>query len=169
MSDTREYTQVFHEFSPVYDEKSRILILGTFPSVKSREGQFYYHHPQNRFWKVIAALVREPVPQTIPQKKEILLRNHIAIWDVVQSCQIKGSSDSSIKDVVPCDLNKILTGADIRKIFTNGTTAFRLYRRYCEKQTGKEAVCLPSTSPANASWKLEALTEKWDEEISPFL
>ena len=165
----REYIQVFHEFSPVFDEKSKVLILGTFPSVKSREGQFYYHHPQNRFWKVIAALVKEPVPQTVLEKKEMLLRGHIAIWDVVQSCRIKGSSDSSIRDVVPSHLHQILDHADIRKIFANGTTAFRLYRRYCEEKTKREAVCLPSTSPANASWRLEALTERWSEEISPFL
>ena len=111
MMNGREYIQVFHEFSPVFDEKSKVLILGTFPSVKSREGQFYYHHPQNRFWKVIAALVKEPVPQTVLEKKEMLLRGHIAIWDVVQSCRIKGSSDSSIRDVVPSDLNQILDHA----------------------------------------------------------
>ncbi len=165
----REYTQVFHEFAPVFDQNSKVLILGTFPSVKSREGQFYYHHPQNRFWKVTAALVKEPVPQTVSEKKKMLLRGHIAVWDVIQSCKIKGSSDSSIRDVVPANLRKVLDQADIRQVFTNGTTAFRLYQRYCEADTGRKAICLPSTSPANAVWRLEALTEKWQEEISPFL
>ena len=167
--EEKEYTQVFHEFPPVFDETSKILILGTFPSVKSREGQFYYHHPQNRFWKVTAALVQEPVPQTISEKKAMLLRGHIAVWDVVQSCRILGSSDSSIRDVVPADLGKILDHAKIRQIFANGTTALRLYRRYCEKDTGREAIGLPSTSPANAVWRLDALIEKWREEILPFL
>lgn len=163
------YVKVQHEFSPVYDKESRVLILGTFPSVKSREGQFYYHHPQNRFWKVTAALAGETTPQTIEEKKKMLLRHHIAIWDVVQSCWIKGSSDSSIRDVVPADLRLITDSADIQCIFANGTTAFRLYERYCKESVGRKAVCLPSTSPANAVWRLEALTEKWKEEILPYL
>ena len=162
-------THVIHEIPPVYDDRSKILILGSFPSVKSREGQFFYHHKQNRFWKVLAAVFEDTLPETIEEKKEFLLRHNIAIWDVIASCDIEGSSDSSIRDVVPSDLNQILDHADIRKIFANGTTAFRLYRRYCEEKTKREAVCLPSTSPANASWRLEALTERWSEEISPFL
>lgn len=163
------FQQVYHEFEPVYNEKSKVLILGTFPSVKSREGQFYYHHPQNRFWKVMAALTKEKLPQTISDKKELLLNHHIAIWDVVQSCQIKGSSDSSIRDVVPADIDRILKDSSVEKIFTNGTTAHRLYKKYCQKATGMEAVCLPSTSPANAVWRLEQLTEEWGREIFPFL
>ena len=164
-----EFLQVRHEFEPVFDENSRVLILGTFPSVKSREGQFYYHHPQNRFWKVVAALAKEPTPTTIPEKKRMLLDHHIAIWDVVQSCQIKGSSDSSIRDVVPADIGRILEESAVKQIYANGTTAYRLYQRYRQDATGREAVCLPSTSPANAVWRLEGLIREWGEKIGPFL
>ena len=116
----KTYEKVTHTFEPVYDENSRILILGTFPSVKSREQQFYYGHPQNRFWKLLAALTGWKVPKTISEKKELLLQNGIAIWDVVASCEIVGSSDSSIRNVVPADLNRILQAAPVRKIYANG-------------------------------------------------
>lgn len=153
--------QVQHEISPVYDERSRILILGSFPSVKSREAGFFYHHPQNRFWKVLAAVTEQETPRTIPEKKEFLLKNGIALWDVIASCEIKGSSDSSIRNVVPNDLSRILERADIRQIYANGGTAFRLYQKYPYPVTGREALRLPSTSPANASCSLDDLIKQW--------
>lgn len=150
-----------HPIAPVYNEHSYILILGSFPSVKSREQGFFYGHPQNRFWKVLAAVYESEVPQTIEEKKAFLLQNGVAVWDVIASCEIQGSSDSSIKNVVPTDLSGILAQAPIRRIFVNGKKAEQLYRRYQEKQTGIRAVCLPSTSPANAAWGLERLVEAW--------
>lgn len=156
-----EYTHVEHAFAPVYDEHSRILILGTLPSVQSRAHNFYYGHPQNRFWKLIARLTQSPVPVTIEEKKNLLLANHIAIWDVILACDIIGSADSSIRNVVPTDLSCILQTADIRQIYANGATAARLYGRYQQKLTGRDIVALPSTSPANAAFSLEKLCEKW--------
>ena len=152
---------VTHCFEPVFDGKSKVLILGTFPSVKSREGEFYYHHPQNRFWKLIAGLTGSEVPGTIGEKKEMLLQNGIAIWDVIQSCDIVGSSDSSIKNVVPADISHVLEGSGIEKIFGNGNTAFQLYMKYCYGVTGREMVKLPSTSPANAAFSLDRLLDSW--------
>ena len=118
-----ESTYESHEFDPVYDKNSKILILGTFPSVKSREMQFYYGHPQNRFWKLLARLTNWPQPTTIPEKKEMLLKNNIAIWDVIQSCEIAGSSDSSIKNVIANDLTQVLSDSSITRIYANGKTA----------------------------------------------
>lgn len=155
------YTHVCHTFQPIFDKESRVLILGTFPSVKSREGMFYYHHPQNRFWKVMAGLCGEETPETIEEKKKMLLRHRIAIWDVIESCDIIGSSDSSIKNVTPADLSRVLSQADIREVFGNGQKACALYRKYCQKTVGREIVCLPSTSPANAACSLERLLERW--------
>lgn len=159
------YQHVEHTFDPVYDEESEILILGTFPSVKSREQNFYYGHPQNRFWKVIAKLTGEEVPETIEAKKAMLLKHHIAVWDVVESCDIIGSSDSSIKNVVAADLKPILEGSRITKIFTNGDKAYRLYKKYSQEKTGYPAVKLPSSSPANAIFTLDRLTDVWGELI----
>ena len=122
------FQQVYHEFEPIYNEKSKVLILGTFPSVKSREGQFYYHHPQNRFWKVMAALTKERLPQTISDKKELLLNHHIAIWDVIDTCDIEGSSDSSIRNVKANDIGGLLAQTSIRAVFANGDKACQLYR-----------------------------------------
>ena len=155
-----------HNIEPVYDRDSRILILGSFPSVKSREAAFFYHHPQNRFWKVLAGVCREPVPETIEDKKSFLHRNHIAVWDVIASCTITGSSDASIRDVVPNPLEMILSEADIRKIFCNGKTAGKMYVRYQQEKLGREAAVLPSTSPANAAWTLEKLLQVWDDAIN---
>lgn len=152
-----------HPIPPVYDRHSTILILGSFPSVKSREAGFFYGHPQNRFWKVTAAVFGEKVPETIPEKRAFLLRNRVALWDVIASCDIEGSADSTIKNVVPNDLSGILGTADIRRIYTNGKTADALYRKYLRPVTGRDAVCLPSTSPANAAWSPERLTERWKE------
>lgn len=165
MEDAR--TQV-HPIPPLYDSQSRILILGSFPSVKSREGQFFYHHRQNRFWKVLAGVLDVPVPETIEEKAAMLHRGHIALWDVIGRCTIAGSSDSSIRDVVPNDLSPILRAADVRAVFCNGGTAYRYYQKYTRQQTAFEAVKLPSTSPANAGWSLERLTEAW-RVILPYL
>lgn len=152
---------VEHNIPPLFDVESRVLILGSFPSVKSREGRFFYHHPQNRFWRVIAAVCAEPVPETIEQKRALLLRNHIALWDVIASCTITGSSDASIRQVVPNDLSRILDVAPIERIFTNGQTAHTLYRKYQSKTIALPEQALPSTSPANAAWHLERLVEAW--------
>ena len=150
-----------HPIDPVYDKNSKVLILGSFPSVKSREAMFFYGHPQNRFWKVLAAVFDEKLPQTTEEKRMLLLRNGIALWDVIASCEIEGSSDSSIKNVVPNDLTEILASADIGQIFVNGKTALKYYNKYLKELIGKEAICLPSTSPANAAWKMDSLIEAW--------
>lgn len=157
----QEYSYVEHTFAPVYDKESRILILGTLPSVKSRENQFYYGHPQNRFWKVIAQLTKEKVPGTIEEKKELLLRRHIAVWDVIRSCRIIGSGDSSITDVEVNDLTGLLRESRIEKIYANGQKACELYQKYVYGQTKREIIKLPSTSPANAGYRFERLCEEW--------
>ena len=156
----QEYKRITHTFEPIYDENTRILILGSFPSVKSRENQFYYGHPQNRFWKVIAHVTGNKMPETIEEKKGMLIGNGIAIWDVIHSCSIIGSSDTSIKDVVVNDFTEILSKSKITKIYVNGTKAYELY---AEKKTGMKAIKLPSTSPANAAWNLERLYKAWSE------
>lgn len=160
-----EYSHMTHTFLPVYDENSELLILGSFPSVKSREQGFYYGHPQNRFWKVLAAVCRCELPKTIEEKKAMLLMNHIAIWDVIDSCDIIGSSDSSIKNVVPADIAGLLSKTKIARIFANGKTAGNLYKKHSEKSTRLPAVVLPSTSPANAAYSLDKLVEVWREEL----
>lgn len=157
---------VRHEIAPVYDQNSRILILGSFPSVKSRENKFFYGHPQNRFWKVLAGLLEEPLPTSVRAKKALLLSHHIAVWDVVDSCEITGSSDSSIRNVTPSDLTRITAAAPIRHIYTNGGTADQLYRKYCFPMTQMTATRLPSTSPANAAWSLERLLEEWKQILA---
>ena len=156
-----EYEHIVHSFEPVYDKASEILILGTLPSVKSRENNFYYGHKQNRFWKVLAALLKEPVPDTIEEKKAMLLAHRIALWDVIQSCDIKGSSDSSIKNVQPTDIGMILEKTNVTQIYANGNKAGQLYKRYQFPVTGIEATVLPSTSPANAAWSFDRLCEAW--------
>lgn len=157
-----EYTHLSHTFDPIYNEKSKILILGTFPSVKSREYGFYYGHPRNRFWKLLGSLMREPIPITIEDKKQFLLKNNIAIWDVVESCDIMGSSDSSIKNVVPTDINRILYIAPIEKIYANGAKAHQLYEKYTLPVIKREIIKLPSTSPANAMFSFERLVMEWE-------
>ena len=153
--------ELVHPIPPVYDRNSEILILGSFPSVKSRESGFFYGHPQNRFWKVLSAVCEAPLPVTVPEKRAFLLAHRIALWDVIASCRITGSSDASIREAVPNDLGPILAEAPVRQIYTNGKTAWRLYERYTEPLTGRESVCLPSTSPANAAWSLEKLADAW--------
>lgn len=161
MSSRAEPQQIIHPFPPFVREDARILILGSFPSVKSREQKFFYGHPQNRFWKVMAGVCGCPVPGTIDEKKAFLAQDHIALWDTIHSCMITGSSDSSIRDVVPNDLTPILDKADIREIYCNGGTSYRLYEKYLRQQTGREAVKMPSTSPANAAWSVDRLMQAW--------
>ena len=155
--------KIIHPIPPLYDENSRILILGSFPSVKSREAMFFYGHPQNRFWKLIARLFDEPVPMTVEDKKTLILSHHIAMWDTIRSCTITGSSDSSIRDVVPNDLSVILDNSKVQKIFCNGAASHKLYMRYIYPSTGIEAVKLPSTSPANAAFSMDRLADEWAE------
>ena len=156
-----ESSFIVHPIPPLYDAESEILILGSFPSVKSREMAFFYGHPQNRYWKVLSALFEDAFPVTVPERKAFLHRHHVAAWDVIHSCEIVGSSDSSIRNVTPNDLRLILEAARIREIYVNGKTAERMYRKYIEKDLGRSAVCLPSTSPANAAWSLQRLIEAW--------
>ena len=152
---------IAHPIPPVFDARSQVLILGSFPSVKSREEGFFYGHPQNRFWRVLAALFDAQVPQTTCEKRAFLLENRVAVWDVIASCEIIGSSDASIRNVQANDLRAILDAAPIRAIFVNGQTAAKLYRKYVEPEIGRPAIPLPSTSPANAAWSLERLAEEW--------
>ncbi len=161
--------RVVQEFAPVCDAHSKVLILGTAPSRKSREAGFYYGHPQNRFWKMLAAVTGEEVPQTTEEKKALLLCNGIALHDVIHSCDIIGSSDSSIRNVEPADLGRILSVTGEIPVFCNGGTAYRLYRKYQEKKTKIPARQLPSTSPANAAWRLERLVEEWGAALLPYL
>ena len=152
---------VTHPIPPFCAEGARLLILGSFPSVKSRESGFFYGHPQNRFWRVLAAVFEDAVPQTAEEKKAFLSAHGIALWDVIASCSIAGSSDSSIRDVTPNDIASLLKAHNIRSIFTNGKTAHTLYEKHIHPTLGTAAICLPSTSPANAAWSVEKLTEAW--------
>jgi len=153
--------QITHPFPPLFNKHSRILILGSFPSVKSREQMFFYGHKQNRFWKVIAAVTGNAVPCSIEEKRAVLLSSHIALWDSIASCSIVGSSDSSIKDVVPNDILPILKGSNIEAIFTNGNKSHEMYDRYIFPMTQITDIKLPSTSPANAAYSLERLIDEW--------
>lgn len=157
--------QVQHPFPPVVNENCRILVLGSFPSVKSRADGFFYGHPQNRFWRMLAALLHEEVPQNITDKKAMLLRHHIALWDVIASCEITGSSDATVKNTVPVDIAQVMRIARIKRVLCNGALAGKLYKQYLLPVTGIEAVVLPSTSPANAAWSLERLVQAWSAEI----
>ena len=156
-----ETTHVVHPFEPVFDGGSRILVLGSLPSVLSRENRFYYGHPQNRFWRVLAAVFAEPVPETIGDKTAMLLRNGVALWDTVERCDITGSSDASIRNVVPADLSRIFDACRIEAVFANGHTAAKYYEKYQKPLYGKPITALPSTSPANAAWSLDRLIDAW--------
>lgn len=160
-----EYQTIEHNFEPVFDAQSEILILGSLPSVKSRENHFYYGHPQNRFWKLVAALCQEDIPQTIEEKKNLLFHHKIALWDVIAKCDIIGSSDSSIKNVIPNDMKQILDHAPIRQIYANGGKAYELYMRYCYPDCQRDIIKLPSTSPANAAFSMERLLEAWEDAV----
>lgn len=157
----KESVKLRHTINPVYDSDSKILILGSFPSVKSREQQFFYGHKQNRFWRVMAQVLGCAVPEDITQKRDMLLSHHVAVWDVIASCEITGSSDASIHNVRPNDLSQILSQADIRAIYANGSKAYQLYQRYIYPVNGREVILLPSTSPANAGYSLERLVDAW--------
>lgn len=153
--------RILHPFPPLFDSESRTLILGSFPSVKSREAMFFYGHPQNRFWRLTALLCHEDTPQTIEEKSSLILRHHLALWDSIQSCTITGSSDSSVRDVVPNDLRVIFDNSKTERVFCNGALSHKMYMKYIYPQTGIAAVKLPSTSPANAAYSLERLAESW--------
>ena len=159
--------EIVHPFPPFFRQDSHILILGSFPSVKSREQMFFYGHPQNRFWRVLAAVFGDAVPVSIPEKREFLARNRVALWDSIGRCTIEGSSDSSIRDVVPNDLSVILNAAPIAAIFCNGRQSFDCYTRYILPVLHREAVVLPSTSPANAAWSVDRLVEAWRAVLVP--
>ena len=168
MSKQNKQQHQTHPFPPLYDKDSRILILGSFPSVKSREAHFFYGHPQNRFWKLMGMLFPDHLgtaetPRTIEEKTMLMQQNHIALWDTIASCEITGSSDSSITNVVANDLRPILKQADILQIYCNGKASHRLYMKYCEPLTHRDAILLPSTSPANAAWSLDRLYESWQQ------
>lgn len=150
-----------HNIDPVWSPTSRILVLGSFPSVKSREAEFFYGHPQNRFWRVLAAVFSEAVPQTIEEKTALLLRNGVALWDAVAACDVAGSSDASIRNVTPTDLARIFDTCRIEAVFANGRTAAKFYDKYQKPLYGRPITVLPSTSPANAAWSTERLTEAW--------
>lgn len=161
-----DYVHVSHTFPPVYDNNSQILILGSFPSVKSREYGFYYGHKMNRFWKVMAYVFNNQVPETIEEKKKFLLSNRVALGDVIESCDIKGSSDSSIKNVIPADIKKLLNTVPIKRVYANGHTAFKLYKKYIYDDTKKEIELLPSTSPANAAWSFDKLKNEYKKVLN---
>lgn len=153
--------RIVHTFAPVYDKNSKLLILGSFPSVKSREISFYYGHPRNRFWTLLSALLKQPIPVSIEEKKNLLLSYHIALWDVIQSCEIKGSSDSSIKNVVPNNILSLIEQTSVTHIYANGSKAYSLYEKYCKPDIFLPITKLPSTSPANAAFPLERLIKEW--------
>ncbi len=153
--------RLVHPFGPLFEKQSRILILGSFPSVKSREQAFFYGHPQNRFWRVIATIFNSPLPESIEDKKALILGNGLALWDSIASCEITGSSDASIRNAEPNNIGIILSACNIERIYCNGRKSYDLYRRYIEPETGREAVCLPSTSPANARLSQDDVIKAW--------
>ena len=159
--------EIVHPFPPFFRPDSHILILGSFPSVKSREQMFFYGHPQNRFWRVLAAVFEDAVPASIPEKQAFLERHSVALWDSIGRCSIEGSSDSSIRDVVPNDLSMILDAAPVAAIFCNGKSSFDCYNRYILPALGRKALLLPSTSPANAAWSFDRLVEEWRRILVP--
>lgn len=154
-------TTVTHNIPPLYDSESRVLLLGSIPSPKSREVQFFYGHPQNRFWRVLAAVLGEPLPQTIEEKRAMCLRHHVALWDTIAQCEIAGASDTSIRNAVPNDIGRILRESKIERIFATGGKSADLYRKLIEPQTHIPITQLPSTSPANAAWSLERLIDAY--------
>lgn len=156
-----EYTHVTHNFPPIFAPDSRALILGSIPSPKSREQAFFYGHPQNRFWPVLAAVFGEPAPQTIEDKRSLALRHRIAMWDTLAACDIRGASDTSIRNPVANDLPWLIAQTRVRAVFCTGATSYKYYKKLCQPQTGIEAVCLPSTSPANAAWSKERLIQAY--------
>lgn len=157
---------VNHEFGPYINKNSKILILGSIPSVKSRELGFYYMHPRNRFWKIVSDLLNEEFPDTIEKKKDFLKRNRIALWDVLDSCDINGSSDSSIKNPKVNDIKNLIKGTCVKYIFVTGMKALDLYNKYCYDDVLIKAIYLPSTSGANCAFNYETLKEKYEVIIN---
>ncbi len=155
-----------HGFPALFDSESEFLILGSFPSAASRETAFFYGHPQNRFWKLLASVFGEEMPKTTQEKADLCHKHHIALYDSIESCSILGSSDSSIKDVVPADLTPIFENARIKRILCNGKTSFRMFERYQKAPGGVGVLCLPSTSPANAAIGFEELKKAWEKAFS---
>ncbi len=155
-----------HNIEPVFDKNSKVLILGSFPSVKSREEGFFYGHKQNRFWQVISKITRQQTPQNIIEKKELLLQNNIAVWDVISTCEIIGSSDSSIKNISVNDLDRVLNNSNVKAIFLNGKTADKYFKKYIKLQQKMEVITLPSTSPANAVFTIEKLVKSWKQILN---
>lgn len=153
---------IIHPLKPIFDKNSAVLILGTMPSPKSRENNFYYGHPQNRFWRVLSTVFDEKFPENNEERAVLLLKHRIALWDVLASCEIKGAEDSSIKKPVPNDLSIILEACNIKAIFTTGKKAFSLYQKLCEPETKIPAISLPSTSPANCRFTIEDLVEEYN-------
>ena len=158
-----EKTHVNHEFGPFFDEESEILVLGSFPSVLSRKQGFYYGNPRNRFWMILQEVFGEPVPNDVEGRKDFCKRHHIALYDAIEECDIVGSSDASIRNIVPVDIQRVLNAADIAQIYCNGSTSYDLFMRYLEPVCGRMPVKLPSTSPANAAWNPERLCEAWKQ------
>ena len=162
-------SRIDHPFAPVYDSKSRVLVLGTMPSPRSRTAGFYYMHGQNRFWPVIASLAGEALgyandagSKAVDERRALVLRHGIALWDVLASCDIRGAADTSIKNPVPNDFSTLLASSHIDRIYCTGQTAYKLYTKLCEEATHIRAVCLPSTSSANRGrWSLDALIEAY--------
>ena len=161
-----ERERIIHSIPPTYDKRSRVLVLGSMPSPKSRELGFNYGHPQNRFWRVMASLADEPVPSTNERKRDFCLRHHIALWDVLAECEIEGASDASISNAKPNRLTDITRTAPIEAVYCTGAKAYELYRRLCEADVGMPACKLPSTSPANAAWSLDRLISAWSLVIA---
>lgn len=157
--------QIYHPFEPVWTPQSRVLILGTIPSVTSRENKFYYGHPNNRFWRVFAGLFGVEIPQTIDEKRNLLFEHNIALWDVLSSCEIIGSDDASIRHPVPNAIAGLVAKCAVEKILLNGKRAYSLYEKYCAADIKIPATCMPSTSPANAAWGLERLISAWGAEL----
>ena len=164
---TNTRTHVTHEFPAVFDRNSQVLLLGSIPSPKSREVGFYYGHPQNRFWKVLAQVLGESVPETILQKKAMLQKHHVALWDVLESCTIVGASDTSIEDAVPNKIGELIKATKVNRIFCTGATAHKLYQKYCASEVGIDAVKLPSTSPANCAVSFEKLVDAYKAALFP--
>ena len=157
--------EVIHPFPPVVGPESRTLILGSFPSVRSREEGFFYGHPRNRFWPMLAAIYDEETPLTIPEKQSLILRHGLALWDVIASCRIEGSSDASVRDAVPVDIARVTAVAPMDRVICNGALAGKLYAQHLQPTLGRMALVLPSTSPANAAWSLARLTARWREAL----
>lgn len=156
-----EPESIIHPFPPLFGAGSDTLILGSFPSVRSREAMFFYGHPQNRFWRVLAAVYSEAVPVSVDEKKALVLRHGLALWDSVRSCTVTGSSDGSVKNIVPNDIGFVIANSRIERIFCNGALSYSVYEKHIRPAVGIEAVKLPSTSPANAAYSLEKLVSEW--------